>query len=436
LNKAVLAVPNTFTPGKISQMKECCRHASPGIKVEHIYEAEAVLMFYLSRHNELNPRPAQRTRAAQSVASRERVIAFDFGGGSANYTYAEINSSDNSTEVTVHQRLGFALGGDHLDTAIARFVWDQVASDPEVKKRGYHPFAEKVSGEEKKMRTDLLRAARNVKERISENVRKEEWDKTIGLTGFRDLGDVFKHCSTVTARTVLESIYVTTLLNELVAGMGELVELCRRTQRWDGVDTLLLTGRSTRFPMVVDRLKSVLDADFQVINFENEAKTCVAVGAAFWGMSQNRIVLSRAPVVFAYYGLARYATLDRSSLQFVPLVEPGARFRNGVCHVQAGRGDYRFNSNRVDLYQLMGADAKAALCDPDKAGRRALLKSFQLNNSDTQVENVVFELRDNDTYRAILKQKGGNEGGDDDLKIKLDIGEDTDKSALWLVDFE
>ena len=74
INKVVLAVPNTFTPAKIQQMKQCIPPSI--VKVDHIYEAEAVLMYYLKRNPD--------TTGARETERGERVLVFDFGGGSAN----------------------------------------------------------------------------------------------------------------------------------------------------------------------------------------------------------------------------------------------------------------------------------------------------------------------------------------------------------------
>ena len=447
LNKAVLAVPNTFTPGKIKQMKECCQRAWPGLKVEHIYEAEAVLMFYLWQSDALNGGRASIANDLRLTKRGERIVVFDFGGGSANYTYASVCGT-RPIDITVHQRLGFALGGDHLDCDIAHFIWNQVRGDQLV--QNLHPFRDTPSTPEKQLRTELLRMARTVKREVSARARKDEWEQIILLSSSPkfEFAELFSRCKTVTPKNVIESEGMVARMQEIVSGIFELVELCEGTGAWKGVDTVLFTGRSTRFPTVQDRIRAVLDTDAHPIDLAEEAKTCVARGAAFWGMARNTVRLRRDPVVFAHFGIGRYANQQQNSLEFVPLVkagdvykEPAANARQGAesrhCVGTDGPRAYAYNNRRVDLYQLMGANAQAALSDPEKYARRTLLASFMLDASDSDVNMITLDLKDDDTFESTLEQRSGLQtAGKDKTVVIRDIGEDADKTAKWLVDVE
>src|SRR4029077_8870103 len=177
--------------------------ARPGLKVEHIYEAEAVLMFYLWQSDKLNKKRASEATGLRATKRGERVLVFDFGGGSANYTYASICRVENSMHVTVQQRLGFALGGDHMDSAIARFILRQISSDIQV--RSLRPFDDQ-SVPAKQLRTDLLWVANHVKLAISKSPQKEQPDEGITLSGASpQFKDLFQRCKTVTPNRVMES---------------------------------------------------------------------------------------------------------------------------------------------------------------------------------------------------------------------------------------
>src|SRR4029077_8773767 len=271
---------------------------------------------------------------------------------------------------------------------------------------------------------------------ISKSPQKEQPDEGITLSGASpQFKDLFQRCKTVTPNRVMESEPVIKRMDELVSGIQELVRLCEATNRWENVDTVLFTGRSTRFPPVKDRIRAVLDPEAHVIDLAVEEKTCVARGAAFWGMERNTIHLQRAPVSFAHYGIGRFASQQQTSLQFVPLVQAGAEYRNHLCTGSDGPRDYLHNNFRVDLFQLMGADATAALCDPDKSSRRTLLASFRLAEPDSLVRRIVLNLREDDTFDAALQQQFHDDNADGKLNIK-DVGEDSDETASWLVDTE
>ena len=425
INKLVLAVPNTFTPGKIHQMKECC-FVRPGIHVDHIYEAEAVLVYYLWRQDQFISAQRDKVFAMRETTRGERVLVFDFGGGSVNFTYAALQHRRNDTDVTVHQRLGFSLGGDHLDRAIADYLWTLVSAD--VAFRGkLDPHREDPTDDDRRLRCILLQVASRLKCRLADQISRGSADAAIPLEGASVFAAAFNRCR-VTAESVLNSPELQSRLHELAEGARELVELCRDTGAWQGVDTLIFTGRSTRFPGIKESVTNAL-AESQATCLEwDDVKTCVAQGAALWGMQKNRIRLLRRQAAFAHYGLARYESYEKGSRKFIPLLTAGAIVPSSV-DTQPMR--YEYNNNGIELYQIMGANPDASLKDDDKYARLSLLGRFKVD-TETIVQRIHFDLQPDDTFRSVLYQDGAIRDLNADINLR-DIGEDADKTALWLV---
>ena len=418
INKVVLAVPNTFTPAKIQQMKQCVPRYIQ--QVEHIYEAEAVLMYYLKQKQKVYVDVRNTERG-------ERVIVFDFGGGSANYTYASIRQPGNKTAVSVQQRLGFCLGGDHLDWEIAHYIWKQVqGSFPTLNVDSLEP-----NESEKALRLELLGIAQKLKLEVSKKFETNSLNETIRLESSTTHSSIFDRIP-VTAEGVLGYEGLINRLDELANGIRELIELCKMSDAWEGVDTLIFTGRSTRFPTVKERVEKAVGTTCTSISFLDDAKTSVAHGAAFWGSHRDQITLERRQTVFAHYGMAKYLDIGQNRVEYVPLVHAGTEFIKGTCFARDDSREYPYNS-RIELYQLMGADPKRALLDPDKYARRTVMAQFRPRNRNVKVDSIQISLHDDDTFNAELVQRSLGHDSADGMFAIHDIGEDTDKTAQWWV---
>jgi hypothetical protein len=435
MQNVVVAVPNTFTPAKVQQMKDCCSLRST-LRVHQIREADAVLMFYLWQGTRFTKGRLHDPVALQP-GSGERVLIFDLGGGSANYTYAVIwrdarcmEHRGACTSIRVEQRLGFCLGGDHLDWEIARLVWNSV-KDKEQKFQGLDPYALKPNAQEKRVRLELMHVARNLKHKLSASL--EPSNRPIRLEGASpDYAGAFDRCQ-ITAEDVLKSEGVRNRITELCNGLKELVTLCRASDTWEGVHTLIFTGRSTRFPGIQDAIAEALGEATDRIDLQSDAKTCVARGAAFWGMQQKLLHLTQRQAAFAHYGVARYANLHQDSLEFLPLIPAGMLLQHGKCERTRKGLWFAHNNGRVDIYQLMGADPNAALKDPEKYARKTLLGRFEHVDPANIVDSIYLQLNiSNDTFVSDFRQ-GGNEQSINSKFMINDIGEDADITAKWLV---
>jgi hypothetical protein len=430
-NQVVLAVPNTFTPAKISQMRACCERK--GIeRVDVVYEAEAVVMYYLWQTGKL----VREEGAGQEIErlrqeGGEYVLVFDLGGGSANFTYAHIHYDPNrKIHVDVKQRLGFAFGGDQLDWEIARILWAGIREHQDY--RDKDPFAESPSKEAKKLRFELLGAARDVKTNLAELYAKG--DQNSGATrGLARFGTGVYKGPRLSVENMLKDEGIASRLDELEAGMKELIELCVRRKVWKGAHALIWSGRSTRFPGVKERvfqgLKEGKPAEVRKIDLGDQMKTCVAQGAAYRGIMRTQIVLERQTQAFAFYGIRRFVNRE-GQVEFVSLIAPGMSFKDGHCHRSHGDLDVSYNNREVRLYQVMGANPTESFTNPKKFTRKRIQGVFTVK--DQPVDRIDMILTDDDQFDAFCEQDGQQMHQGSEVVVD-DIRREEDKSAEWLL---
>jgi molecular chaperone DnaK (HSP70) len=426
INKIVLAVPNMFTPGKIQQMRHCCQ--IQGVKrVLAIYEAEAVLVYYWWRTASLHPEPdnAEELRSK----SGERVLIMDFGGGGVNFTYARIEQlPDNQTHIHILQRLGFAIGGDHLDWEIARILWQGIQQKAQL-----DPYAPAPADDPRPLRNLLLRTAALVKMHASRswNADRKNQAYTFPQPEFRD----WWKGQAPSASSLLADEGIQNRLAELGNAIEEIRELCISSGCWEPIDTLIFSGRSTRFPsmkeQIIAKINS-LDPEHEPIVIDldrnQEAKTCVSRGAALWGMQQANIHL-HSNRTFAHYGIIRHKP---GGAQFDSLIPAGTSFSNGVCEKQVFSEIYPFNNDELALVQVMASSPQNWVGDGAAYTRKSILGIVRID-SNRNVDQISLKLSDRDDFALNIEQ--GNHLDHANGGILLDdIRKDGDPSAEWLLD--
>lgn len=442
-NKIVVAVPNMFTPAKIEEMKECCRVQSIR-QVEHIYEAEATLMYYLWKTAELT---GDRSPSIRDLRKRkgEHVLILDFGGASINLAYASVREKgerERKTRVQVLQRIGYALGGDRIDWQIGKILWDRVRESSSMAgiAAGLLDDPRKLAlGTQRdqwiKMRSDYRDLCEKTKIRASEmwtvhpSIR---WDVLATATNWRDV-KLELSCEELIERPEIKFIY-----NILLDAFIDLYELSLSQGEWHGVDTILYSGRSVQFPHVREQATQVvlrLPSCEQVaeVDLKEAAKTCVALGAAFWGMQQSNIELIRTRS-FAHYGVLRFQSLEERSKEFIPLIRRGQNFSdNGTCSGRVENESFPYNAGKLRFYQVMGSILERALTGNDEHHKMSILCEMDLLSSRQHpVTELEIEISQQDMFRAYARCAGEIVSASGRFTIH-DLMDDQDESAFWLL---
>jgi molecular chaperone DnaK len=293
--RAIVTVPVEVFDNQRRALLEACKiaglemHSSSkhGVVID---EAHAAALYYLSKK--------EIKETAESGA--ERVLIFDFGGGTLDCALIEIDALKDRVRLTTLAPFGDpGLGGDDIDWALVGLLADRAKTD-------YPEFDVNCLGNEQTFkhhyRTSALEeAAYNTRSRFK---RQAEIAK-ITLSQLPAVELSIAPLIRVGA-TPLES-YVTngtgpakfdsTLTQDDLASVIEpfltraasVVEtICRRAKvQYEDIDTILHVGRTSLLPIVRERINAILPNAEDRSNII-EPKLCVALGAAFWGQIKDQ----------------------------------------------------------------------------------------------------------------------------------------------------
>jgi hypothetical protein len=448
INKLVVAVPNMFTPLKVKEMKDACR-VGPIRRVEHIYEAEATLMYYLWKTGErLTPEELQ-SREARRKADGEYVLSFDFGGSSLNLTYARVRQrgehEEKPIQVHVFQRLGYALGGDTLDWEIGEILWDQAKMSPvlaELPSLLADPRAVRFLRPELREPWCNLRAqyrllCERVKIRCSEDWaehRERPWNPFYEAPWHVTLDEGDQ----ITPEKIVRHERMQRIFRIIREAVAEMKAFCDKRKEWRGVDTLLFSGRSVQFPEVMSEAASELlrgepggEGRLVRVDLGAQRKTCVSQGAAYWSAMQAVIELSRGGT-YAHYGVVRWTSPN--AREFVELIPAGKEFAaDHTCSKTLSNQFFRFNGGQIRFYQVMSSDPRAAILSGDRRYAYGMLcEMFDPQSANNPVSELKLTLTENDTFSAGMTCAGSHQEQHGEVRIG-DVLADQDESARWLV---
>ena len=274
---AVLTVPADISDQQIAGVLEAAARA--GLDVDHterqefvIDEPSAAALYYL-----------WRCREQQNVAHEELVFIYDLGAGTLDCSLVLIERQQNKILIKVLASTGDRrLGGDDIDLAIARHVGARL--------RASHQFDDSPLRLSRKELNALaaddwaayLRAVemRSTFCRYAERMKIE-----IGSAGQAkaEFPAGASHVECLVTNEQLEEILLPFLeISDLVVqGCCNLAAVPP-----DRIHSVLHSGRMSALPTIRQRVNRQFTAATDKTNFI-EAKSCVALGAAWWAYIKN-----------------------------------------------------------------------------------------------------------------------------------------------------
>ncbi|HEX5708917.1 MAG TPA: Hsp70 family protein, partial [Pyrinomonadaceae bacterium] len=288
--QAVVTVPIEFNNSQRRALLEACRVAGLDMPdtSQHgvvIDEAHAAALYYLSR----------KAADADISDAPEKVLIFDFGGGTLDCALVEIERvSSRMVLRTLAPGGNPKLGGEDIDWALVGVLADKA-------KRAFPAFDLNCLGDEQKFEhlyrvPEVMIAAYRTRSRF----KREAESAKIALTEIPKvefkIEPLFKIEATpfepyIMNGNGLASFDVQLTRDELqavlepfiVASERVVATLCERARvRPDEVQTILHVGRTSKLPLVRERINAMLPNAVDHSDLV-EPKVCVALGAAFWG---------------------------------------------------------------------------------------------------------------------------------------------------------
>jgi molecular chaperone DnaK len=289
--QAVVTVPIEFNNAQRAALLESCRRAGLDMPStsEHgvvIDEAHAAALYYLSRQT-----------ARQSDDSPEKVLIFDFGGGTLDCALVEIENLGGKMILRTLAPGGDPrLGGEDIDWKLARLLarkakenfpeFDQNCVDIETEEKFQQFYRDPMLIEAAyQTRAAFKSQAEAAKIALTKADETKVSVAPLFKVGARAL-DFYLMQEGAPARfeATLKYEALEKVLEPFIVRASAVVEtLCSRAGvRPDEIDTVLHAGRTSLLPMVRQRINALLPNATDHSDLV-EPKVCVALGAAFWG---------------------------------------------------------------------------------------------------------------------------------------------------------
>lgn len=344
-SRAIVAVPNNYTIVKAQDMVDSIKRTKLFKEVHYLYEAEGVMMCYI-RNNWDTITNSPDTYEE----SGKRFVVFDMGGATINATAFAINvitAQNNGNkyireiELSTEARVGFNVGGDDIDFAWIRILYNIPAVENYFKENGI-----KQEIHIKEHRTGLLKYVQRLKidwlERLSQSrtLSDEDIDRLwMDLSSDNGLHEVGIEISTKvdsesaeylkkewSSRSVM-SKYVFSAVGNAITELLSMIQV-------NNIE-LIFSGRTSLYPgirqKVIDTLKNEMNLICNVWDgFEKSntgksvdevVKTAVAIGACWYAMFSNLIKLKHN-IVTSTFG---YVDLKNGKSTFIPLIKKGQK---------------------------------------------------------------------------------------------------------------
>ena len=231
VNKLVLTYPNTYTPSHLKVLKKIATNTFPELRTDYlnfVSESDAVAAYYMSHWSEYNP--------DRDIHATERILVYDMGAGTLDLTLVE-KSYDAKTDrytLEILGKMGISKAGNYLDFVLAQIFSTRLAKTN--RPSGAHADA---------IAKDRLELKYFVKNVLKPQLKKENSNNTIKFNSTeKTIGEILNH--------KLFQKY----LDDCSKG------ILQRMRHYIGrdlkIDTVIMSGRSSRLEPLVDKLKEAL----------------------------------------------------------------------------------------------------------------------------------------------------------------------------------
>ena len=433
--RAAVAIPNNFTTSKIQDMVDCIAKLNQFKEIRYVYEAEAVLFYYLSNYSRFND--------GKASSDSETILVFDMGGATINATVVTANkilkNERTKYEIDFLGKIGYGIGGDTIDYCIAQFILSYADEFPQLKEVQDKKF-------------ELANLAFEIKKEIIANYYSDNPYLTYLITASK-LEDFIKESLGVSIKIEEESemyeyffkdsgrcklfehpLFIDTIYNNVKDAVNEVTGLSGGAR----IDRIIFSGRSTSFPLVKETVEKQLNAqkeNIKIIALElEESKMAVAQGACWYGVNKNSILLNNSKTNAAF-GFKKTQSADKSDVKFYELVKAGCSFdagHNGIGSFQGTEeiaDDFGFDGSKVNFYQVMGKDAAKILAE----GQKHKFSRIAVINVDQVTSKVAMKVNENDEVECAVVLRSNRilkEGG---VVSDQEIAEANEEHYTWIL---
>jgi molecular chaperone DnaK (HSP70) len=306
--KAIITVPANSSPKKIEETLTMYEKAGLGPLTREenlIYEPEAAAYYYILKHQEF----FENFPEGQPFY----IMTFDFGGGTLDVSVVRVKKEGGKTYIKVLASRAKNIGGDTIDWALREKVIQRTQRIPsqgkkEEKKEWYTKRLSELTSELSSLkdedrsrlmgnRLNLLVECEQAKIELAMGAQSYQIKQQVAddVTLFpKDLEDV------LTGQDVIPTNPKSSIITEAKGLIDETIMLASNVVAKDEpnaekispetIDVLFIVGGTSRIPLIENKIKEkflLIGGRTRVEPAIEEAKTCVALGAAFYAYSRR-----------------------------------------------------------------------------------------------------------------------------------------------------
>jgi len=433
--RAVVAIPNNCTISKIQDMVDCIRNLNQFKEIRYVYEAEAVLFYYLSHFSQL-------CKGEQQLTS-ETLLVFDMGGATINATIVTANKTMVNKrpkyDIDFLGKIGYGIGGDTIDYCIGKFLLNFRDEFPSFS--GINLFSNKIQLaqlafevkiqiiENYYRKMDYLITAFNLAKIINDNLK-------LSISIDDETSEMYSYFKRKSGSFKLfdHPLFVNTIYENVNDAITEVIELSGNSS----IDKVIFSGRSTLFPRIKETVEEQLKAKTGkvksiALNLE-ESKVAVAKGACWYGINKNSVILNNLKTN-ASFGFKKTYSADKTDVKFIELVEMGCTFdirSEGVDSFQGVKDhidDFAFDGGKVNFYQVMGKSADKILAE----GQKHKFSKIASINIDQVTDIIAMKVNENDEVECAVVLQSSRKIIEKGEVADQEIDEANEEHYTWIV---
>lgn len=375
--RAIVAVPNNYTLSKIQDMVDSVKRLGCFNEVHYLYESESVMMTYLHK----------MWRKLGMEYNDKVFVVYDMGGATINATAFKLNitfddqNNIDRMEVQTIAKVGYCVGGDDIDFALIRVLYDMPAvsamfASKDEKIKSMNQNKQKLIQYVTSLKLDLITRSKDA-DALLEYLANEE-------TFINSVCTIMKECGVYVDATMFtdkDSKYIKKQLDSqnkksslmykyVYSKVEDAVRELMSDLKQREVE-LIFSGRSSLYPHIQDFVTSTIsDCGFTCRvwdGFNDEkglnadmVKTAVAEGACWFAVFNSRIRLIHDVITSAF----GYVDQQNGQPKFVPVVNRLERFVDGRLTHKVE--PINKNINSIRFLQMLGSDYDTILENYEK----------------------------------------------------------------------
>lgn len=365
--RAVVAIPNNFTISKIQDMVDCVDYLKQFKEVRYVYEAEAILFYYISKYSRFNN--------GDNNIKDESILVFDMGGATINATIVNVSKYEIKKktiyDINLLGKIGYGIGGDTIDYCLIKFLLSFSGEYGILKSIKIDIDRDKLSKLAQDIKKEMVKNYQKnfdflITARDLEKFLQDRLEIDIKIDEESKIYQYFKKDTNGKFKLLTHPIFVNTIFENIKDAVNEVLNLSNNCT----LDKVIFSGRSTFFPYIQDTVEKQLklknSTPTKITFGVEESKTAVAYGACWYGINKNAIRLNNLKTN-ASFGIKQTKSPETTDVEFIELVEMGLPFDQNNSGIEIITGtkniasDFSFDGAKVNFFQVMGKDANLIL---------------------------------------------------------------------------